>query len=63
MVSHGFSESNMWVWLIRAGKVAQKLQALVLVEDLGLAPSTHVEAHNQLSLQFQGIYVETPSDI
>lgn len=53
----------MWVWLIRAGKVAQKLQTLVLAEDLGLAPGTHVEAHNQLSLQFQGIYVETPSDI
>lgn len=36
--------------------MAQQLRALdVLAHSLGFVPSTHMAAHNHLSLQFQGI--------
>lgn len=38
----------------RGQDMAQQLGALVLSEDLGLVPSTHVVAHNQEKLHFQG---------
>jgi hypothetical protein len=31
-----------------AGETAQWIRALALAEDLGLIPSTHMEAHNLL---------------
>ena len=53
VVGHDCSETGMWMWRIkdmrfRAGEMSQWLQALVLAEDLGLVPSIHMEAHNQL---------------
>lgn len=39
-----------------AREMAQQLRALgPLPQDPGLSPSTHMAAHNQLELQFQGI--------
>lgn len=40
---------------VRAGEMTQQLRVLTaLVGDSGLIPSTHMAAHNCLSLQFQG---------
>ena len=44
------------VLLFGTAEMAQRLKALaVLVEDLALAPSSHMVAHNHLQFRFQQI--------